>query len=279
MTQHPIGLSPQFRRATPVVGVLLALLAACPCRGGEIGGRPPGDAWLGTELAVLGGGASALWTAGEFAGPDVGGVRTARAPGDGDTGRKVKAGLLSLLLPGAGQYYNGDRSKAYVFAGVEAAVWASYFTFDVQGDNRTDTYEEYAGIYAGVPGDGYDEAYWRAVGRYLDSDAYNEALRREARAFGTEPGGLVGPDRAWQWRNEDHFRVYQELRADAARAYDRRDFMTLFAILNRVVAVYDAVRNSVDDRLKGEVLGFRVEMDVSPSLRHPRTGCTFTRNF
>lgn len=265
--------------AAATIAALAALLGGAGAWAQGAAGAAVAGTWLDAEVAVLGEGASTLWTAGDFAGTDVGGVRAPHGPGGGGTGRKVKAGLLSLLLPGAGQYYNGDRAKAWAFAGVEAAVWASYLTFDVQGDNRTDTYVEYAGIYAGVPGDDHDESYWRAVGRYLDSDAYNEAVRREARAFGTDPTGLVGPDAGWQWRNEDHLRIYQDLRADAARSYDRRDFMTLFAILNRVVSVYDAVRNSVDDKLQGEVLGFHVEMDVSPSLRNPRTGCTFTRRF
>ncbi len=257
----------------------LSVAVATPCLGDEVGGIATDGAWLDTERAVLGAQASALWTAAQLSDSDVGGVRVDRAGGPSSAGRKVKAGLLSLLLPGAGQYYNGDRDKAWVFAGVEAAVWASYFTFDAQGGSRTDTYEEYAVIYADVAGERSDDAYWRALGRYLDSDAYNESLLREARAFDIEPVELISAEDSWQWRNEDYFRVYQELRADAARAYDRRDFMTFFAIVNRVVAVYDAVRNSVDDKLQGEVLGFHVEMSVSPSLRHPRTGCTFTRRF
>ena len=37
---------------------------------------------------------------------------------------------------------------------------------------------------------------WRAVGRYMDSDAYNESLRREARATGEETSRLItGDDR------------------------------------------------------------------------------------
>ncbi len=183
------------------------------------------------------------------------------------------------MLPGAGQFYNGDRQKAYVFAGVEAAVWGSYLTFDNQGDSRSETYRDYAGIYAGTLVGDAQESYWRSVGRYLDSDACNEAVLREARAFDTAPSGLIGADQAWQWRNEDHFRVYQELRADASRAYSRRDFMTLFAILNRVVAVYDAVRHSVDDKLNGEVFGFNIELSVDPSLRRPATGCVVSRRF
>jgi hypothetical protein len=274
------------RSWTMGLSALLALICvatAGPCLGAALAERSGGaadTAWLRAELAVFGSGASAAWPAASLAAQDVGGVRApGPGPARGDLGRKVTAGLLSLVLPGAGQFYNGDRQKAYVFAGVEAAVWGSYLTFDNQGDGRSETSRDYAGIYAGTLVGDAQESYWRSVGRYLDSDAYNEAVLREARAFATEPSGLIGADQAWQWRNEDHFRVYQELRADASRAYSRRDFMTLFAILNRVVAVYDAVRHSVDDKLNGEVLGFNIELSVDPSLRRPATGCVVSRRF
>ena len=35
---------------------------------------------------------------------------------------KVKAGLYSAILPGAGQYYNGQKSKAYIMGGIEVAI-------------------------------------------------------------------------------------------------------------------------------------------------------------
>jgi hypothetical protein len=267
----------------PVLLTLICVATVGPCLGSVVAERSgwvDDTAWLRAELAVFGRGASVAWPAASLAAPDVGDVRApGPGPARGDLGRKVTAGLLSLVLPGAGQFYNGDRQKAYVFAGVDAAVWGSYLTFDTQGNSRSETYRDYAGVYAGTLVGDAQESYWRAMGRYLDSDAYNEAVLREARAFATEPIGLIGADQAWQWSNEDHFHVYQELRADANRAYSRRDFMTLFAILNRVVAVYDAVRHSVDDKLNGQVLGFNVKLTVDPSLRRPATGCVVSRRF
>jgi hypothetical protein len=236
------------------------------------------DAILTAEFELFGTSASALWLKAQSETGGIGGIAGSDQGSGGGLAHKAKAGFLSLILPGAGQFYNGDRSKAYIFAGVEAAVWAAYLTFDTQGDNRSDTYREYAGIYAGAGGS-HTEAYWQAVGRYMDSDSYNEALRREARALREQPQALIGPNEAWQWRNSDHLRTYQELRADANRSFDRRDFMTLFAVVNRAVAVYDAVRSSVDDRLSTRILGFDVALEVSPSLSNPRTECLISRSF
>ena len=235
--------------------------------------------FLAHELVVFGSSASSTWQGFSMQDGEFGrGGSVQRERDFAGLGRRVKAGLLSLLLPGAGQYYNGDRGKALVFAGVEAAVWASYLTFHIQGNNRQDTYEEFAGIYAGVDGD-HNDSYWQSVGRYMDSDAYNESILREARAFGETPTGLISEADAWQWRNEERLETYKDLRARANKSHDRRDFMTLFAIINRAVAVFDAVRNSVDDKMSGDVLGFHLDVEVDPSLNNPKTAWTISRNF
>ncbi len=207
--------------------------------------------------------------------------------GDGPsyTGRKVRAGAMSLILPGAGQYYNGDKQKAYILGGVEVAIWTAYFVFDKQGDNRMETSREWAGLYAGVSGD-HSDRYWQNVGFYLDSDAYNEARLREARALQEPVSGLIEPADAWQWVNEDRWRGYAKLRADANSAYDRRDFMILFAVLNRTVAVVDAVigAGAPDGKLEADVMGMNLKFGVQPEWTAsggvaPQASCVISRGF
>lgn len=196
---------------------------------------------------------------------------------------KLKAGALSLLVPGAGQLLiNGDRSKGLVMLGVEAAIWGGYLVFDHQADGWADDYRQWAGLFAGTSGD-HPDSYWRAVGRYADSDAYYEAQLREARAFGeTAPPPPAAAD-AWQWRNATYQDRYQSLRASASKAYDRRDFMILFAILNRAVSAFDAVRNAGHDDGAGavgtRVLGLDLALDMGPSLTRPEARCTLGRSF
>jgi hypothetical protein len=278
-------LTPRISNKRAVFAVLVAavavsgVLAAGTGRAESLPGATRTPDLLVHELVVFGPAASATWQGFAAADDEFGtGGRVERERSFSGLGRRVKAGLLSLLLPGAGQYYNGDHQKALIFAGVEAAVWASYLTFHIQGENRSETYEEYAGIYAGVQGE-HGDAYWQSVGRYLDSDAYNEAIRREARAFGEAPSGLVGPAEGWQWRTDANLQTYKELRARANSSYDRRDFMTLFAIVNRAVAVFDAVRNSVDETMSGDVLGFHIEVEVEPSFHNSKAEWTISRSF
>ena len=176
---------------------------------------------------------------------------TEEAGGQSQFGRKFKAGALSALLPGAGQYYNGRHKRAYLMAGVEAGIWTAYFVFDHQGDNRMESSREWAGIYAGTDGD-HADSYWQSVGRYMDSDAYNDARYREARALQEE---VSRPGRARRCLAVGERGPPVRLRAPALRrataAYDRRDFMILFAVLNRAVSVFDAVLGAGPRRRRG----------------------------
>jgi hypothetical protein len=238
------------------------------------------DDLLTAEHEVLGGGGSSFWKTQEIGGGsrDVGGVRAARAPGTGHTGTTLKAAALSLLLPGAGQLYNGDRDRALLFAGAEAAVWTGYLVFLSQAHGLEDDYREYAGFFAGVDGE-YTERYWRAVGRYMDSDEYNEDLLMAARAEDVEAAGLIAPADAWFWRSEQHRDNYKSLRADATRAYDRRDFMILFAIVNRAVSVYDAVRRAGPSDHLATVAGLDFDIESRPTAGGRGTACVFSASF
>jgi len=281
---------------TPLaLGLLVILLSLGTTRALA---ETPADPFLRTEYQVLGDGVSRTWTRVElsrqFAWQQVGGdglnqkeevggaapAEDDQSDGPSNTGDKVKAGVLSALIPGTGQLYNGDNSKGYVMLGAEVAIWTAYFVFDQQGDNRMESARTYAGIYAGAGGD-HPESYWQSVGRYMDSDAYNESVRREARALDEPVSGLVTGSDTWQWVNDDRRTGYTKQRADGNSAYDRRDFMILFAVVNRAVSVVDAVLGAGDKPgvLEAEVLGMNIEMGVTPSWHDPGAQCVVSRSF
>ncbi len=263
-----------FQRSllTTAAAALLCVLTATPSL------AAPAEDLLAAEHAALGDRASSLWRAQDIGGSDIGGThREADSGGPRNLGTKIKAGLLSLLLPGAGQLYNGDRGKALLFAGAEAAVWTGYLVFHAQANGLSDDYREYASIFAGVDGD-HTEKYWRAVGRYMTSDEYNEYLERVARAEQVEVSGLIEGSDVWFWRSEAARENYQLLRADAVRAYDRRDFTVLFALINRAVSVYDAVRGVRGEHML-EVAGFGFDVESRRVIGSRGTACVFSRSF
>lgn len=279
--------------AAALLAALLAVSAGAAAAAGGVAG------FASVEYEVLGDGASAGWRGalaeakprwqrdeGRVVPDEFGtGRRAADADpdetgGPADFGRKLKAGALSVVLPGAGQYYNGDRGRAFMMAGIEAGIWTAYFVFDAQGDDRMESAQQWAGIYAGTAGD-HGESYWQAVGQFEDSDAYNDSRYREARAEQVPVSGLVGPEDAWQWVNTDRRYGYASLRAKGNSAYDRRDFMILFAVVNRAVSVFDAVTGAGrdGDLAHARVMGLDVALQLQPALANPGARCVVSRGF
>ena len=253
-------------------GILIALSVAVM----GVAAASAGE-FLAAEAAVLGRGASALPNLQEIGGNAVGGIVLEPDSGPTNVAGRIKAGALSLLLPGLGQLANGDRQKALLFGGVEAGVWTSYLVLHTIARHAEDEYREYAGLFAGVAGD-HPELYWRSVGRYMSSDDYNLDREMIARAEQTDPSGLIDGQDAWFWRNETYRDNYKILRADANRAYDRRDFTILFAILNRAVSVYDAVRNADGDHFV-EIGGLGLDLAPRRVLGASATACVVSGSF
>ncbi len=56
----------------------------------------------------------------------------------------VLSGVLSALIPGAGQVYNEDYWIAGIFVAIEAALITTAITYDNKGDDQTAFFENYA---------------------------------------------------------------------------------------------------------------------------------------
>ena len=54
------------------------------------------------------------------------------------------AGVLSLAVPGAGEYYTKSYWKAGGFVLVEAGLWVVYAVYTSKGNNQTDLFQNYA---------------------------------------------------------------------------------------------------------------------------------------
>ncbi len=59
----------------------------------------------------------------------------------------VVAGLLSLVLPGAGEFYTGEYVKAVIFFALEAGLVTTGLIYDKKGDDKTVEYQNYADDY------------------------------------------------------------------------------------------------------------------------------------
>lgn len=198
-------------------------------------------------------------------------VRLRRADDTPRRGGK-KAVLLSLLLPGAGEMSLGARGRATGFFIAEGAIWTHFVWFQVAGHLRKDNYIEQAQRHAGVGVSSADDTYWKLLGQYQTSagtgpDAYEEALRREARDnFPSDPAAqdayvaqrLPSGDKAWSWSSPDAQVSYKATRESSRRAFDRSKYSIAAAIANRLLSAIDTQivrKRSSEEHSQREVPG------------------------
>ena len=83
-----------------------------------------------------------------------------------------RAFLLSLLLPGAGEFYAGSKKKAAIFFGIEAVAVGLYFSSNGKGNDVEDEFRAVADAHWDV------EAYlaWRSTTRAIRNNSFTHAL-------------------------------------------------------------------------------------------------------
>jgi len=174
---------------------------------------------------------------------------------------KTKAVLLSLLVPGAGQFYTGARGRGEVFLGAEVATWIGYFAFRTYGNWKEDDYRRYAVKYAGIdPVDKNDEFY-RNLTFYDSREDYNTAGRI------IDPRGPYyppGADYYWFWNSPDQREYYRTLRNDSETAFRKATFMLGVSVFNRILSAIDAFRlaRKESSRRESEDFFSRNKLDV-----------------
>jgi len=205
---------------------------------------------------------------------------------------RAKALALSSLLPGAGQYYAGRKGRAVFFFLTESAIWTTFVVFEVQGYLRKDSYVDFATLMAGVDAAGKSDDFYRALGRYAQSDpgpgSYNEDVRREARALYPDDkqrqdqylqeNGYFGKN-AWQWQTVEDQAYYRGLRKKSQKAFNRATYMLGVAAANRILSAMDAARSAAGgSKQMKRSEGFRLEMRNDPD-RPDHVMLCMTRSF
>lgn len=66
---------------------------------------------------------------------------------NGNKKSPLLAGVLSALVPGAGEFYSEEYLKAGIFLAIEAAVVTTAIIYDNKGDRKTNEFQDYADAY------------------------------------------------------------------------------------------------------------------------------------
>ncbi len=151
---------------------------------------------------------------------------------------KTKAMALTLLLPGAGHMYIGEKGRGEVFIGADLVIWAAALTFNVYGGWKKDDYINYAVSHAGINTGGKDDKYYELIAFYDNLDEYNILGRH----YETDREYYPASSHDWKWDSEGSRYEYRTLRNSSESAYRNATFMIGVAVANRIIAGIDIFR-------------------------------------
>ncbi len=162
-----------------------------------------------------------------------------------------KAMLLSAVLPGSGQIYNGNQTKAGIFLASEASIWLAKYRFNQQVDIQTNSYKKYAEQIAGVPNNS-DYKKYNLIQNYISSEEYNDEVIQYARnryvIYENNPElyelfldtYLLKNQECWDWKTSENLSQYKSIRKRKQHYEIYSNFTISALIINRLISVIDA---------------------------------------
>lgn len=157
----------------------------------------------------------------------------------------LTAFLLSLAVPGLGQYYAGSPGYAKLFITAELAIWGGYHYNKVMKDVSKQDYLSYAALHAGVNPQQYGTTYINAVGAFDSSFEYN-AYQQQTKAHPV----LYSSDRSWNWDSRENRVEFKSLREHELDYENNIKYCIAGAVLNHFISglnAYRIVRNQTTE--------------------------------
>jgi hypothetical protein len=187
----------------------------------------------------------------------------------------AKAAFSSFVIPGAGDYLQGEKTRGVCFMVAEAAIWLTYFDSKAKKDKNDKISRNFAAFYASCNLDKEDEDYFSAMEDFQTNIDYNEMIKEEARRLYPdtsdievlqarkqyiETNSYKGAD-AWNWRSRELEDNYRNIRREMRRLDQRATNMIGLALANRAVSFittyFFGKRVSLEIRENEVEMGFR----------------------
>jgi TM2 domain-containing membrane protein YozV len=168
---------------------------------------------------------------------------------EGEEKTTKKAVVLSLVVPGLGELYMGEKDDALRAFAIEGGIILSYFGLNWYSDILRDDYIKYAYHHAGAR-TGMDEDYYNAVEWYSSRESHNISVREEARSlFPNErekqlkyiKDNEIPSELDWRWQ-ENEWQIFRDLRRGERRALSNASYCIGVGIVNRIISAIISAR-------------------------------------
>lgn len=186
----------------------------------------------------------------------------------------TKAFLLSLALPGLGQYYYGSRIRPLVYVGTEVVSWLLYTKWNSEGDDLTDAFQAYnlqnwsrsryidylfelwgdssdtdIGELTHRLPDDYSQQFFEMSGKYdqfawgwedaILNDRDMDTYIGDPNVTGDGDLQKITADSSTIPTTKQRF-IYEQMRDDANVRYDKAKRMVYVAMFNHLVSAFEA---------------------------------------
>lgn len=198
-----------------------------------------------------------------------------------NTVSKSKAVLLTLLVPGAGHLYLGEKGRGEVFIGAEVFAWAGFFAYHTYANWKESDYIRFAREHAGIDSEGKEEEFYKNLTFYSSREEYNGFGRILNPGAPYYPGGSAY---YWHWDSDASRAQYRHLRNSSKSADRNATFMIGAAVVNRIIAGIDVFR--LAKRKAGRSTAeygaenrTKLDFDINPFGRNPNVSMTISYRF
>jgi hypothetical protein len=174
-----------------------------------------------------------------------------------------KAMVMSVLVPGTGEWLLGHKMKSEIFLWLDGAIWLSYAGLSWYGNSKEHDARLFAKVSAGADLSQKKEEYYRVLENYRNSDDYNEGIIREARYIYPDSveaqkeyfakHGYFG-EAKWSWASDSARFTYFYKRRSARITLHQAELFLGGALINRFVSFLDCALFS-PDRALGKKMG------------------------
>jgi len=164
-------------------------------------------------------------------------VAVDRAPSGNDRSPK-KAFFLSLILPGAGQWYVGGAEKARAFLGLEGTLWGLLLGLRTFEAWREDDCCGFAKVHAHTDAGGQSDHFLVSLESYASAWEYN----RFAQATYGPDAVLYEGHLAWEWDSDAARAEFVDLRRSSWQAHTRATYVLGGLLFHRIVSAIHAAR-------------------------------------
>jgi len=174
-----------------------------------------------------------------------------------------KAVLLSLLLPGTGQFYAQAPGRGILFMGTETAIVSTYCGLRLYSDWKKEDYQLYAASHAGIDPHGKSVNYYEDISLYLSMEDYNRQQLQDYR----ENAELYSMSDFWEWDEDRSRQEFDSLLRASSNARDNAVIVTGLGLLNHLLSAIDAARaaRSYNRQQASAPSPVRITFDVEPA--------------